>query len=104
MPESFKYLILPEARVDFRKAAIWYGDQNKALPKRFKSELKRTITSITVNPFVHAIRYADIRIAVMKVFPFGVHYRIDELTKLCLIVGIYHEASNPENWIERLTP
>lgn len=103
MLPNFNYLVLPEAINDFNEALIWYRKQNKSLPKRLKTDLKITINKLVSNPFAHAVRYADIRIAALSTFPYGIHYHLDEANRIFSIIGIYHESSNPKNWSERST-
>lgn len=102
MLKKYKAAIREEAKQDFQELLFWYSEKDPSLPNRLKIDFKQIITSITSYPFAHTIRYDEIRIALLKIFPVNVHYYIDAERALVIVIGIYHEASNPEKWIHRL--
>ena len=102
MLKKYKSIIRQEAKQDFLELLFWYNEKNPKLPARLKIDFRRTIKNITDNPFAHAIRYDQIRVAFLKVFPVNIHYHILPDQKTIIIIGIYHEAGDPESWIKRL--
>jgi hypothetical protein len=42
------------------------------------------------------IKYDDIRVALVDVFPYSVHYYFDENLQTVFIVCVYHNSNNPE--------
>jgi plasmid stabilization system protein ParE len=95
----YKFIVLPNVRVDVREAKQWYEQKSPSLPKRFDKDLRATFKQLKLRPLSHAVRYKNVRIANLKVFPYAVHYIVKENT--VLITAVFHSASNPENWIER---
>uniref|UniRef100_UPI0040478B4C type II toxin-antitoxin system RelE/ParE family toxin n=1 Tax=Mariniflexile sp. TaxID=1979402 RepID=UPI0040478B4C len=65
---------------DFQKAVERYEKVSDNLANRFHKEFWRKIDYIKENPLHHQIRYREIRIAHIKVFPFGIHFLVDETT------------------------
>lgn len=57
---------------------------------------KIDLERISRSPFAHSVRYQDTRIANVSIFPYGVHYIVEEDT--IIIIAIYHIAINPEKW------
>lgn len=40
----------PEARVEFREAAVWYEEQRRGLGERFQRAVRRIVNSILADP------------------------------------------------------
>lgn len=96
-----KVIILPLAKLDISEAAAWYNSKQKGLGKRFTKEVRSKVLFIRENPKACAIRYDEIRCAVLDVFPFMVHYTIDEANKTIIVVAIFHTSLNPERWMKK---
>jgi plasmid stabilization system protein ParE len=94
----FKSVILPLAKQDIKEAALWYNAKQKGLGKRFTLQIRQKIDLLKQEPYAAAVRYDDIRTAVLDVFPYMVHYSIDETNKSILISAILHTSRNPDLW------
>ncbi|MCD6012081.1 MAG: plasmid stabilization system [Flavipsychrobacter sp.] len=88
----YKLAYFKEARQDIRDAKEWYYDQLKGLEKRFSDDVKIAITRLKTNPYAHAVRYKKIRIAHPDIFPYSIHYYIDEELTRIVIIGIIHNS------------
>ncbi len=86
---------------DILFAKRWYKQQQIGLEKRFVLELKNAINKIQNNPLLYEVRYRDIRIKHLNVFPFGVHYQINNDFNTIIIVGILHHRQHPDTFNER---
>jgi hypothetical protein len=64
------------------------------LPKKLTKEVKKTIGHLRETPFACAIRYKNIRIANLNIFPYPIHYFLREET--VVVIAIHHTAINPE--------
>ena len=67
--QRYKVRILPSAQNDLVQARKWYRQHNPGLPKRFIQQLNLSVERIQKAPFVYAIRYAEVRIANINIFP-----------------------------------
>jgi len=88
------------AQQDIEKAIIYYKDIKIQLAKNFLIELKATRKYIQKHPKKIQIRYAEIRVAFLKRFPFGVHFRLED--KTITIISVLHTSQDDEKWKERI--
>jgi plasmid stabilization system protein ParE len=94
----FKVIILPLAKKDIKEAADWYNAKQKGIGKRFTSQIRQKVDLLKQEPHSSAIRYDNVRTAVLDVFPFMLHYTINEQKKLLVISAILHTSRNPDIW------
>jgi plasmid stabilization system protein ParE len=98
----YKVLILPVAQQDIREAALWYNEKKKGLGLRFSKNVRLNLKYIIKNPLLFANRYKTTHTAVMKDFPFMIHYQIQESTKIVVVTAVFHTSLNPStNWKKR---
>jgi plasmid stabilization system protein ParE len=95
-----KVRIQPLAYDDLRQARNWYRQHNADLPKRLSQQVKLSVERIRELPLAHAIRYKNVRIASINVFPYAIHYLLKENT--VIIIAIHHTAISPKKWKDRL--
>ncbi len=97
-----KYRLVLTARAveEIQKTIYYYNSQQKGLGSRFYTDLKKQVSSIRHNPFCRAIRYDDIRFAMLDKFPYAAHYNIDGNS--IIIQGVISTHQNPDTaWIDR---
>ncbi|MFO7867863.1 MAG: type II toxin-antitoxin system RelE/ParE family toxin [Bacteroidales bacterium] len=94
-------IILPLAKEDIREAALWYNMQSAGLGKRFTAEVRKKVLFIKQNPKASVVRYDDVRTAVLNIFPFMIHYIIDEANKTIVIISVFHTSREPKIWKKR---
>jgi plasmid stabilization system protein ParE len=98
---KFKILILKEAQEDIAESRNWYRKINPKLSLRFTKDFKETIQSIRENPLNYQIRYDNIRVRLLKKFPYLIHYSIE--SDLILIKAVFHTSRDHNNWKLRNT-
>jgi plasmid stabilization system protein ParE len=93
-----------EVENDIEKAKLWYYDQNPDtdLEERFADSIKETILKLQKNPFIYHPVFENIRIAHPKFFPYGVHFIINEKSKIIIIVAILHNKEDKNKLKMRL--
>ncbi|MGV1012397.1 MAG: type II toxin-antitoxin system RelE/ParE family toxin [Flavobacterium sp.] len=91
-----------EVKNDVLQAKDWYKSKQKGLEKRFSNEVKNTLNYLIKNPLLFQIKYKTVRTAYTEVFPFGIHYHVNEKTKTITVLGIFHTSVSPDNWLKRL--
>lgn len=96
-----KSIILPLAKEDIREAARWYNKQSPGLGKRFTAEVRESVQFIRQTPTACNIRYDKVRTAVLRVFPFMIHYTIDKASKTVVISAVLHTSRDPNEWKKR---
>jgi plasmid stabilization system protein ParE len=98
---AYKVFINPSARLDIIEAIDWYNEHQPNLGFRFYKHMQSTIDNIQKNPSGFAIRYKNIRTAIVKKFPYMVHYIIDHQTGTISVLAIICMYRNPESWFEK---
>jgi len=97
----YKVLYLDEVENDIAIAKQWYAEQQQDLDVRFAAAVKETLSNIKKMPSAYAVRYRNIRIAHTKVFPYNVHFYIDETKTQVVIIGIVHNKRNNALFLDR---
>jgi hypothetical protein len=91
-----------EVKNDILQAKYWYKNQQKGLEKRFAIEVKNTLNYLVNNPLLFQIKYKTVRIAYTEVFPYSVHYHLDEIEKSIKILGVFHTSLATDKWLKRM--
>jgi hypothetical protein len=99
---SYTVINHKEVKNDVLQAKDWYKSQQKGLEKRFANEVKITLYYLIKNPLLFQVKYKTVRIAFTEVFPFGVHYHLNEETTTITVLGIFHTSVSPNKWLKRL--
>lgn len=94
-----KIRLRPEAGRDLRDAARWYESQEPGLGNRFLDEVSRTFQFISDSPYLYPEVHAGVRRAVLRRFPYGIFYVIDEET--AVVLAVVHASRDPEIWPDR---
>jgi plasmid stabilization system protein ParE len=97
----FTIILLPSAKDDIKEAAYWYNSKQKGLGKRFTKEVRSKMEYIRENPKLIGVRYDNTRCAVLDVFPFMVHFSINEEEKTIIVSAVFHTSLNSERWENR---
>lgn len=101
MPYSF--LFLDEVLVDIQEAKFWYKQQKAGLEISFANVVQEAISKLILSPKAYAIRYKNIRIAHTKIFPYNIHFYINQSQKQVIIIGIVHNRKNPKKTSKRIS-
>lgn len=91
---------MPSAYADIQDGVTWYKQHNSELPKRFAEQIKLSVEKIRQTPFGYAIRYREIRIANIAIFPYAIHYFLQENS--ITIIAVHHASMSPKRWLSRL--
>ena len=98
----YKIRISGLAKEDQREAARWYNKQMKGLGSQFMNRIRERVLDLEKNPFIFQIRYSNIYTAVVRQFPFMIHYTIVKFNKTVDIIAILNTYRNPEIWKNRI--
>lgn len=99
---SYTVINHKEVKNDVLDAKNWYKGQQKGLEKRFASEVKITLSYLIKNALLFQVKYKTVRTAFTEVFPYDVHYHLNEETKTITILGLFHTSISPGKWLKRL--
>ena len=98
---AYKIIVNPSARLDIIEAIEWYNERQSNLGFRFYISAQTTLNNILKNPSVFAVRYKTIRTAIIKKFPYMVHYIVDKQTETISVLAVLCMYRNPESWVEK---
>ena len=93
-------IIRPEAENDIYKAFDWYEQQRAGLGKEFAQELSASMDRIMESPRLYSELYRGIRRALLKRFPFGVYYLLND--EKIIVLSVLHLAMDPAKWESRI--
>ena len=88
-----------EAEADLAEAARWYEEQQPGLGSEFLDEVRRSLSSISDHPGLYPRVSGDIRRALIRRFPFGIFYLVDEPD--IVILAVMHGSRAPSRWKNR---
>lgn len=91
----------PEARQEYREAAIFYGTRQSGLGAAFTLEVEAAIDRILEAPERWRVIEQDVRRCMTHTFPYGILYTIE--AESILIVAVMHLRRRPGYWRDRLS-
>lgn len=95
--QLFTVKYAPEALHEIKNAVDYYNDLYEGLGKRFKQNLLAAIKKAKLNPTYNSCRYSNVRFAVVKKFPYCIHYTIDQENHIVKIQALLAFSQNPDN-------
>ena len=96
---SLRVYIRPEAETDIEESAVWYEKQRPGLGGEFLDELRTIFKSISENPAIYPVVHRSTRRALIRRFPFGVYFRIED--EQVIVFAIIHGSRHPRRWRQR---
>jgi toxin ParE1/3/4 len=94
---GYLLVIDPIAMQDVQQAIDFYDQQQEGLGMKFERELNQNLIILETNPHF-SIRYDNVHCLPLKIFPYMVHFTVDENSKTVTIRAILHTAINPQVW------
>lgn len=91
----------PEARLEYREAAVFYEARQSGLGATFTREIETAIDRILEAPHLFRFVEQDVRRCLAHTFPFGVLYTVEG--DFILIVAVAHGSRKPGYWHERMS-
>jgi plasmid stabilization system protein ParE len=92
---SNKIHLLSHAKADLHEARNYYDLVVPRLGQRFIKDFESIIAKIEDNPFSYSSRLEGFRTANLAIFPYQVHYLIEEASKQVIIFGVLHAHRDP---------
>jgi plasmid stabilization system protein ParE len=93
-------VFLNEAEQELLEAALFYEKQARGLGKKFMDEVYQSIDYIVNFPLNSQKLTTDIRRKLLKRYPFGVLYRIDN--ESIVIIAVMNLKRKPFYWLNRI--
>ncbi len=90
----------PEAKAEMRQAANWYEDRRRGLAEIFITAGETAVQQIQLNPYSRMKIRNSARRMLLKKFPYGIIYLVEEDT--IFILAVMHLRRHPDYWVNRL--
>jgi mRNA-degrading endonuclease RelE of RelBE toxin-antitoxin system len=98
---AYKVILDPAVSHDIEESIEWYNSVQPGLGIKFYRQVGIAIKTLQKNPFGFAIRYKSSRTALVKKFPFMIHFFVDTEKEIIVVTAILHTSRNPELWGKR---
>lgn len=92
---SYRIIITAFAEEDLKLATGWYAAQRNGLDIEFIQEIENTIQRILQNPRQFAIVRKQIRMSIVKRFPYGVYFFVTG--EVINVFAVFHLAEIPRH-------
>ena len=89
----------PEAEQDLAEAAAWYEQQRQGLGHEFLDEVLMTLASVSATPLRYPTAHRSIRRALIRRFPFGVFFLVEDNS--IVVLAVMHGSRHPRRWKSR---
>jgi plasmid stabilization system protein ParE len=93
------YRFVEEAQAEFLAAARYYNQQVSGLGDSFVEEVDLGIQAILAGPIVWRAVEDDVRRYLIKRFPYGIYYTIENDS--VVVWAVKHLHRNPDYWQHR---
>jgi toxin ParE1/3/4 len=93
------YLIRPDAEADLNEAYRWYENQREGLGADFSLCFEESLEKVRRNPQIYPLVHKAVRRGLMRRFPYGLFYVVEEET--VVVIGVLHARRDPTSWQSR---
>lgn len=100
--DSWNVYFSEETVFELQSAISYYESCAPGLGTRFMVAFEQQIERISLNPYSRAVRYYEVRLAIVDNFPYAIHYVIREKAKMIVIQTVVSMHRNPDDtWKQR---
>jgi plasmid stabilization system protein ParE len=92
-------IVNPEAEADLDEATRWYEAQRPGLGGELLDCVHEAFVRLRTSPLLHAKVFQELRLALVRRFPYAVIYRADD--DQVTVIAVYHTSRNPRYWQDR---
>ena len=92
----WKLAYFDEVKQDVKEAKNWYFKRQPGLEKRFALDVKEALDRLKKDPLHYEVKYRNVRTVLCRVFPYAIHFYIDEPADRLVIIAIVHQHRDPE--------
>lgn len=93
---SARVRVTPEAEADIQEAYVWYQQAGQDLGSQFLDAVKGTLSQVAGHPQAFGVVHGPIRRALLRRFPYGVFYILEE--EDVVVLGCFHARRDPTVW------
>jgi plasmid stabilization system protein ParE len=90
-------IVNPEAEADLEEARAWHEAQRQGLGDEFLECVREVFDRIQPARHLYGKVYQELRLALVRRFPYAVVYRVDD--EQITVVAVYHTRREPRGWL-----
>jgi plasmid stabilization system protein ParE len=98
---SYSLIIRPDAELDIQDAFAWYEVQSPRLGSEFVRAVDVSLSGIGRNPLAYPFIRKPIRRVLMRRFPYGIFYVVDQST--IAVIACLHGKRDPSQRLKKWT-
>lgn len=98
---KFKVEYNPDFFIDMAEVVDWYNEKQARLGDRFFNNVKKQTAKLSTSPLHCAIKYDDVRCLAVDMFPYLIHYRVNEQAETVKVEALFHTSRDPKIWNKR---
>jgi toxin ParE1/3/4 len=91
----YKVLFDERVEIDLEEALNYYQSINIQTLNKFYADFKQTASNLEINPFFQQ-RYGHYRCLPFKVFPYMLHFTIDETQRTVFVHALINTSRDPK--------
>lgn len=95
----YQLIVSPEAELDIQNGFEWYEQYSPGLGSEFVRAVDSSFALIGRNPLAYPIVYRQVRRLLIRRFPYGVMYIVEE--DVITIIACFHVKRDPQQWQDR---
>ncbi len=99
--KSYRLIISEFAESDLKIAADWYASQKEGLDLDLIQEIDKAVQRIQDNPHQFAVVRKQIRMSIVKRFPYGIYFFL--VGDIINVFAVFHFSRNPKILQKRVT-
>lgn len=98
--KKYRLIINAFAKADLEIATDWYSSRKEGLNQEFIDEIEKAIRRIQDNPRQFAVVKWQIRMSIVKRFPYGIYFYV--VADVINVFAVFHFSRNPKVLRKRL--
>lgn len=97
--DRYTVSIQPEAEEEIIEAYRYYEDKAEGLGTEFVRAVDACLASVERNPRMYAVVHKDVRRALLRRFPYGLFYFLED--DKIIVLACFHASRDPKQWQRR---
>jgi plasmid stabilization system protein ParE len=100
--KKYKVVISDLAKIDIKKAKEYYQEINVNLAKQFLMRIREAKLFISENPNGNDVIYQDVRMHLIKQFPYHLHYFYDNDREVIVVIAVEFSKRKNLDFTDRI--
>ena len=99
---SYSLVFSSEAQEDIIESIAWYNQERENLGFEFYGQVSEKLSLLGERPLHYSIRFKNIRITLVRRFPYLIYFKVAEKRTSIIILGVLHTNRDPQTIKKRM--